>query len=131
MQPSKEELFSFNFILRKRVNEFDSIVSALQTLEDSGYSCFMTLTGYNSRCLEVHLYENSTEHSTLTFCKLLKSTTPSAEEISAVSKVNFSISHNAKLLFECNSKFTQLTVKVLAPTDELQKKAIIDNLSLY
>lgn len=127
----KKLLFSYTFILRKRVNDLPTIISTMRTLVQSDYLCFMSLTGLNSRWLEIHLYERNVEHSTLTFSRLIKSASPRAEDISAVSIVDFAVSHDADIDFKYTNECNRITVQIFAPSDIKQEKTIVDYMQLY
>lgn len=130
-----EELFSHTFTLRKKVNNLPVILATMQLLSDSGFNCFFTITGERTipnekpRWLEIHLYERSSKHSTLTFARLLKSA-PTVEDEKAISNINFAISLNAKIMFNHSLDRNQIIINVFSPTNEQNQKSILEYFNL-
>lgn len=130
-----EKLFSHTFTLRKKVANLHVILATMQLLSDSGFNCFFAITGERTisekkpRWLEIHLYERSSKHSTLTFSRLLASA-PTVEEEKAISNINFAISLDAKIMFNYSLDRTQVIVDVFSPDNEQNKKTILDYFNL-
>lgn len=135
---TEEEIFSYTFTLRKRIFNLPVIVSTMQILKDSGFNCFIAITGeamsgkekQKSRWLEIHLYERSCKHSTLTFSRLL-STVPSIEDEQSVSKINFAISLNSKVEFGYSYNRNEISIKLFAPDDTSKKSSVLEYFNLY
>ena len=134
-EQNKEEIFSYTFTLRKKVVNLPVILATMQLLSDSGFNCFFAITGERTipnekpRWLEIHLYERSSKHSTLTLSRLLKSA-PTVEDEKAISNINFAISLNAKIMFNHSLDRNQIKIEAFSPEDDKKKNSILEYLNM-
>lgn len=121
-----EILFKFTFELRKRVLGLSKLFSCINEMqENSHYELSFGLVSENSRFLWIKIYEHSSEHPTLQFNRKLKSI--STDVTMAITKLNFAIAHDAKVVFEVADDETHLTATILAPQSKRSKETILEN----
>lgn len=125
-----EILFRYTFELRKKAPELNSIFSCINTLQSQpSYELSFGLVTEDSRFICIKSYEHTSEHPTLQFNRKLKSI--SNEVKMAITKLNFALAHDAKVLFTVADDEMHFTALVVAPKSQRHKDTIIENFKLF
>ncbi len=124
-----EIIFEFTFELRKKAPELKEIFSCINKMQQHpSYELSFGLVTEVSRIFWIKSYEHTSEHPTLQFNRKLKSVSNDVKK--AITKLNFALAHDAKVLFTVEDNEIHFTATVLAPKSTRRKDFIIDNFKL-
>ncbi len=121
-----EILFEYAFQLRKKAPDLGEILDCINKLQDTHhYELLFSLIAENNRVFSIKSFENSSEHPTIEFNRKLKKISNDVKM--AVTKLNFAVAHDAKIVLSADETETYVNVTVFAPKNQRHTNTIVEN----